>query len=117
MSYFPSFFKSFFFIVFISLLFSCQTEDEPVNKILSDDFIDGVLFVSHSDDAFEIQIQTSTPAKFYPSTTKNTFDINESGTGVLELDQGLYWIDVVWENGFHSGNLFLSIFRIKRMKQ
>ena len=99
MSYFPSFFKSFFFIVFISLLFSCQTEDEPVNKILSDDFIDGVLFVSHSDDGFEIQIQTSTAAKFYPSSTKTTFDINETGTGVLDLDQGLYWIDVVWENG------------------
>lgn len=99
MKNFPAFVKSFLIVCCLGLLFSCQPEDEPVNKILSSDFIDGVLFLNHSDEGFAIQIPTSTSAKFFSSPSKNTFEIDESGEDFLELAPGLYWIDVVWENG------------------
>ena len=99
MKYFLAQSKAFVAVICLVILFSCQTENEPDNKILSSDFIDGVLFLNHRDDGFAIQIQTSTPAKFFPSASKNTFDIDESGEDFLELSPGLYWIDVAWANG------------------
>jgi len=99
MRHFSSLLKIFYSLALIAVFSSCQKQEEPENRILSNDFNNGVLFLSHSDNGFDIQIQTSTPAKFFPSTSKATFDIDESGKDFLELAQGLYWIDIAWENG------------------
>jgi phosphohistidine phosphatase SixA len=92
-------FQIFLMSLCVLLFFSCETETTPDNRILSGDYVDGVLFVSYDEDGFPIEIRTSTPAKFFPSTSKNTFEIEESGEDILDLDPGLYWIDIVWENG------------------
>lgn len=86
-------------VVLAFLVFSCSEDNPPVNLIKSADFSEGVFFVGYNETGVNINITTNNPAKFFPSTNKTTFAIEESGTANLVLDQGVYWIDVVWENG------------------
>ncbi|WP_373496413.1 hypothetical protein [Aquiflexum sp.] len=89
------------------LIISClEGEEKEENMITSEDFIDGVFFVEHSDDGYHINIETNKPAKFYPNTEQQTFEIEESGFADLNLPQGVYWIDCSFDE---SPNLILTI--------
>ena len=86
------------FIIFFAIS-SCIDEEEALeNEIVSSDFIDGVFFVEHQDNPYNINIETNNPAKFYPNSNLQTFDISESGSAQLDLAQGVYWIDCIFEN-------------------
>jgi hypothetical protein len=75
-----------------------EEEDQIENEIISADFVDGVFFVEHQDDVYQINIETNNSAKFYPHPELQTFDISESGSAQLELPQGVYWIDCVFDD-------------------
>jgi phosphohistidine phosphatase SixA len=94
-----SFIKNCRFLGFIFFFISCEQENTPGNLITSNDFVEDVLFVAYNSNGVNIKIETNTPAKFYPSTGRKTFPIEESGLASLVLEQGVYFIDVVWENG------------------
>jgi phosphohistidine phosphatase SixA len=79
------------------LLISCIEEEKAENKITSEDYIDGVFFVEHSDDGFQINIETSEPAKFSSNSSGQTFEIEDSGFAELDIPQGVYWIDYYFE--------------------
>ncbi|MCL6260443.1 hypothetical protein M3O96_15175 [Aquiflexum sp. TKW24L] len=90
---------SFGLIVSLFFVFSCGEDNPPANQITSTDFAKGVFFAGYNETGVNISIDTNNPAKFYPNTSKNSFAIEESGKASLILNQGVYWIDVVWENG------------------
>lgn len=75
-----------------------EKEDQIENEITSEDFVEGVFFVEHLDDGFQINIETNNSAKFYPNPEFQTFDISESGSAQLVLPQGVYWIDCVFDD-------------------
>jgi phosphohistidine phosphatase SixA len=78
---------------------SCIEEEELTeNEIISPDFIEGVFYVEHQDDPYPIKIETNKPAKFLPNSKLQTFEISESGTAQLDLPQGVYWIDCIFED-------------------
>lgn len=79
------------------LISSCLEEEKQENMITSEDYIDGVLFVEHLDEGFQINIETNKPAKFFPNSAFQTFEIEESGYAELELSEGVYWIDCSFE--------------------
>lgn len=111
------FMKSNFKLIHLLMLnalfiFSCVEEDKIENMITSRDFIDGVFFLEHLDDGLQINIETNKPAKFFPHSERQTFDIEESGFANLSLPQGVYWIDCIFED---SPNL-IQTFPILIMK-
>lgn len=88
------------------LFSSCIEEDKVENMITSSDFIDGVFFLEHLDDGLKINIETNKPAKFFPNSERQTFEIEESGFAELSLSQGVYWIDCSFDD---SPNLIRTI--------
>jgi phosphohistidine phosphatase SixA len=99
MKFIKDLFVNLSLILSLLFFFSCGEDNPPANQITSTDFEKGIFFVSYNETAVNISIATNNPAKFYPNTSKNSFAIEESGKATLRLDQGVYWIDVVWENG------------------
>lgn len=91
--------KQIYLLIFILLLISsCLEEEKEENMITSEDYVDEVFFVEHTDDFYQINIQTNKPAKFFPNSKLQTFEIEESGFARLELPQGVYWIDCSFED-------------------
>jgi phosphohistidine phosphatase SixA len=79
------------------LISSCLEEEKEENMIISKDYIDGVFFLEHLDDGLKINIETNKPAKFFPNSERQTFEIEASGFAELSLPQGVYWIDCSFE--------------------
>lgn len=79
------------------LISSCLEEVNEENMITSEDYIDEVFFLEHLDDGLKINIETNKPAKFFPNSERQTFEIEESGFAELSLPQGVYWIDCSFE--------------------
>ncbi|SMD44275.1 Fructose-2,6-bisphosphatase [Aquiflexum balticum DSM 16537] len=92
------YFKQICLLIFFPLLISsCLEKEMEENLIISEDYIDGVFFVEHLDQGVQIKIETNKPAKFFPNSERQTFDIEESGFAELSLPQGVYWIDCSFE--------------------
>lgn len=92
------YFKWIYFVILVPFLMSsCLEEAREENMITSRDFIDGVFYLEHLDHGLQIKIETNKPAKFFPNPKLQTFEISESGFAQLELRQGVYWIDCVFE--------------------
>ncbi len=91
--------KLFLIPVFL-LFYSCGQEETkmPDNRIVSEDYVDGIFYVAHEDDGYKIRIETTNPAVFKANETRTTFDIDPTGNSDLDLPSGLYWIDYYFEN-------------------
>ena len=85
-------------MISLSVISCLEEEDISENEIISSDFIDGVFFVEHQDNPYPIKIETNKPAKFLPNSRLQTFEISESGTALLDLPEGVYWIDCVFDD-------------------
>ena len=86
-------------IVLLAVLSSCKEKEDPDNQLISDNAESGIVFVEHEDSGFNFKIETNNPAKFFRCATKPSFDIGENGQAAISLAQGIYWVDVHWENG------------------
>lgn len=85
-------------LISFSIISCLKQEDTIENEIISSDYIDGVFFVAHQDDPYQIKIETNKPAKFLPNPSRNTFEISEQGSAELDLPQGVYWIDCIFDD-------------------
>ncbi|WP_373496318.1 hypothetical protein [Aquiflexum sp.] len=109
---------------------SCLEEVEKEESLItSEDFIDGVFYVEHTDEVYQINIETNKPAKFYPNTELQTFEIEESGFAELELPEGVYWIDCSFDESpniiqtipilimKHKANAVRTVGALRKMKE
>ncbi len=81
-------------------VFSCVPEIDVQhnNLILSEEFEDGIFFVEHSENSYNLLIETNNPAVFMPSEDKSTITIDASGAAVLDNDPGVYYVNYFFEN-------------------
>lgn len=87
-------------IMGLSFTYSCVPEknEEFNNLIVSEAFEDGIFFVEHLENGYNLQIETNNPAVFLPNDNRATIDINPSGTAELDNDPGVYYVDYYFEN-------------------
>jgi phosphohistidine phosphatase SixA len=86
----------------------------PDNRIVSEDYVDGIFYVAQVDDGYKIQIETTNQALFKANQTRTTFDIDPTGNSDLDLPAGLYWIDYYFMNT--PGSVFTLPVLITRYK-
>jgi phosphohistidine phosphatase SixA len=92
-------YRSILSMVVFLLMLGCGQDDPvpvPANTIISENFVEGVLFQQFQEGEFEIHIQTSSPATFSRASGVRSFDIDPSGRGMVDLRPNLYFVNIRW---------------------